>query len=292
MATSWAVMALSLALPPARTRSALDSEDVLQARVEPWAEAVLFGSADEVRSLLRNGLDPNSTDAQGTTALMMAIPNEEKVRLLIEAGADVNAKAQSGFTPLMVATAYRGTSNIVRFLLSKGAVVNPGDPPPVYNASAAFLAVVAGDTTTLQVLLDAAADITRKMFTFGFIESDAFEWAAFGGDPANVKYLAGRMSAEKRGEALIISVISNRSRQARDMLEAGANVNYVDKHGMTPLLYAASLDFGSTEIMETLLRSGADIKAKTKDGHTALMLARRYGYSAFQRALERAGVIE
>jgi ankyrin repeat protein len=76
---------------------------------------------------------------------MMAIPDERKVTLLLNAGADVNAKAGNGFTALMVATAYRGTTNIVRMLLDQGAIVEPGNPPPVYNLSAAFLGAVAAE---------------------------------------------------------------------------------------------------------------------------------------------------
>lgn len=295
MATSWAVMALALALParaiqdrPPRTLGR-----VLAERAEPWAEAILFGSAADVRALLENGLDPNSKNAQRTTALMMAIPDEGKVRLLLEAGAEVNAKADSGFTALMVATAYRGTTNIVRLLLDKGAKVGPGNPPPVYNLSAAFLGVVAADTEALKLLLHRGADITRKAYTFGFFENDAFEWAAFGGDRATVNYLATRsMSAAKLETALKVSVYSNRAGQVRDLLDLGANVNHVDEHGMTPLLYAASIDFGSSEIIELLLKAGADMKARTKNGDTALALAKKYGYLDLQNALKRANAYE
>jgi ankyrin repeat protein len=100
------------------------------------------------------------------------------------------------------------------------------------------------------------------------------------------------MSAAQLGTALKVSVYSNRAGQVRDLLELGANVNHVDQHGMTALLYAASVDFGSSEIMEILLTAHADVKARTKDGMTALALAKRYGYAGLQKALERAGAIE
>ena len=113
------------------------------------------------------------------------------------------------------------------------------------------------------------------------------------GDPMTVGYLASRkMSSEKLGEALIVSVISNRAGQVRDLLDLGTNVNYVDKHGMTPLLYAASLYFGGTDIIEALLKAGADVKTRTKEDGTALALAKRFGYFDLQKALERAGATE
>jgi ankyrin repeat protein len=294
MATSWAVMALCLALPPATDQSTPpDWRGIFADRLEPWAQTILFGSAAELNALLANGFDANTKDTDGTTALMMAIPDYQKVRLLVDAGADVNARANSRFTPLMVAAAYRGTAKIVRLLLEKGATLETGAPPPIYNASPGFLAVAAADTETMKVLLEKGADITRKMFTFGLFENDAFEWAAFGGDPANVNYLASRKIApEKLGEALIVSVISNRASQVRELLRAGADVNYADRFGMTPLLYAASIDFGSTDIMQVLLGAGADVKKRTKEGRTAWALAHEFGNVELQKALERSGASE
>jgi ankyrin repeat protein len=56
-------------------------------------------------------------------------------------------------------------------------------------------------------------------------------------------------------------------------------VNHVDKFGMTPLLYAASIDFGDTAMMEKLIAAGADLMAKNKQGLTALDLARNYNHA-------------
>ena len=63
------------------------------------------------------------------------------------------------------------------------------------------------------------------------------------------------------------------------LLARGAQVDHVDKHGMTPLLYAASIDFGDTAVMEKLIAAGADLKAKDKQGLTALDLAKKYNHS-------------
>ena len=57
-------------------------------------------------------------------------------------------------------------------------------------------------------------------------------------------------------------------------------MNRVDKLGMTPLLYAASIDFGDTEVLEALIDSGADWKTKNSQGLTALDLAVKYKHTA------------
>jgi len=60
----------------------------------------------------------------------------------------------------------------------------------------------------------------------------------------------------------------------------------VDKKGMTPLLYAASIDFGDSAMTELLLKSGAAANARTSQGLTALDLARKYNHTHLLASLE------
>ncbi|PJZ51101.1 ankyrin repeat domain-containing protein [Leptospira saintgironsiae] len=59
----------------------------------------------------------------------------------------------------------------------------------------------------------------------------------------------------------------------QNCLKAGCSVDTRDPftRNFTPLMIAARE--GEVEIAEFLVRSGADINAKTRDGHTALMMA-------------------
>jgi len=45
-------------------------------------------------------------------------------------------------------------------------------------------------------------------------------------------------------------------------------------------------------MVELLLKSGADTKMRTKEGLTALGLAKRDGHTGIQRVLERTGAVE
>jgi ankyrin repeat protein len=45
-------------------------------------------------------------------------------------------------------------------------------------------------------------------------------------------------------------------------------------------------------MMELLLHTGADTKVRTKDGLTALALAKKYGNTELQSVLEQAGAVE
>ena len=48
----------------------------------------------------------------------------------------------------------------------------------------------------------------------------------------------------------------NRVGLARLAIQRGADVNHVDKKGMKPLLYAASIDFGDSAMVELLAQIG------------------------------------
>ena len=66
----------------------------------------------------------------------------------------------------------------------------------------------------------------------------------------------------------------------------GADVNHVDKKGMTPLLHSASIDFGDSAIIELLIQSGAHIDARNREGLTALDLARKYNHTHLIASLQ------
>ena len=73
---------------------------------------------------------------------------------------------------------------------------------------------------------------------------------------------------------LVKAVLGDQVEMARFLISKGADVNHVDGNGMTPLLYAASIDFGSPAMIDMLLKAGARTDMKTKEGKTALELAR------------------
>jgi ankyrin repeat protein len=95
-----------------------------------------------------------------------------------------------------------------------------------------------GDSAVIQALLQGGANVHEK-------ESDgttALRWAVVANHPQELKALVG----------------------------AGAEVNAVDPFGYTPILYAATIDFGDFETAMTLLTTGTGPNIKDKKGKTAL----------------------
>jgi ankyrin repeat protein len=265
-AASLAVIAFSAALPAGPVNAGASWKEDLP-DVEPWVETVLFGSAGDLKRLLDGGFDPNSaTKSGGTTALMMAAPDTEKLKLLLDRGADVNAQAKSKYSALMVAAAYRDGTPGMKVLLAHGADVT-GAPAPL-NIAAGI-----GNSEILKPLRDAGSGLDRALLAAVRIgELDAARVLLDLGAPVE--------EADKSdATALDRAVMANDLGLVRLLIEHGANVNRVGRSGMTPLLYAASIDFGDSGMVELLLKSGARGDAVTKDGLTALDLARKYGHS-------------
>ncbi len=290
---AWAVMALADALGPGTRVVPEPLPGVAPEHVEPWAETILFGSAADVKKLLDGGFDPNSaTKSGGTTALMMAAPDAEKMKLLVDRGANVNARSETKYTALMVAAQY-GTHSTpaIRLLLAHGADASPSQGPPLFNADPLFLAAYGGNAAVLPDLLKAGASLNGEMRLIGTSSTDPISGAVRHGylDVAEtlVKLGAPVDRTDARITPLVKAVLGDQVEMARFLIAKGADVNHVDGNGMTPLLYAASIDFGSPAMIDVLLKAGARTDIKTKDGKTALELARQYRHTHLIPSLER-----
>jgi ankyrin repeat protein len=292
---AWADIALAYATGPAQKVIPEPLPGVAPENVEPWAETVLFGTAADVKKLLDGGFDANSaTKSGGTTALMMAAPDAEKMKLLIDRGANVNARSETKYTALMVAAQY-GTHSTpaIRLLLAHGAEASQSQGKPLFNADPLFLAAYGGNAEVLPDLLKAGASLNGEMTLIGTSNSDAISGAVRHGylDVADtlVKLGAPVDRTDKRITPLVKAVLGDQVEMARFLIAKGADVNHVDGNGMTPLLYAASIDFGSPAMIDMLLKAGARTDMKTNEGKTALELARQYRHTHLIPSLSAGG---
>jgi ankyrin repeat protein len=293
MGACWSIMALATALGPAHKADLPQVKEAEGEAVEPWVETVLFGSTADLRTLLDKKFDPNSATKGGTTALMLAMPDLEKTKLLVERGADVNGRSKSRYSALLVAAQYPHSTATLRFLLDKGAQLRmpKGSGAPMFNATALTLAVMSGNADAVPLLLEKGDRLDDTFLVIGMLPTPSAPQAISFDDNATLSALldAG-LSVDLPDEGgftlLDSAVIANRVDAARLLIARGANVNAVDKNGMTPLLYAASIDFGDCAMIDLLVKSGANRGAKSKDGLTAVELARKYEHVHVVKSLE------
>ena len=265
--TCWAVMALVSSLPE-RTGSHMEPKPD---RAALWLRTALFGTTAQLQSLLDSGVDPN-------TLLIPSAHDPEKVKLLLARGAD------GTFEALTVATAYRDTAASVEALLAAGA---PPEPPSGIRVkhSPLVLAASTGDLATVRILLAHGADPSgasqsntpiATAIMFGY--PDIVRALIKAGANANIRESTGinlMHWATITGHPEIIPVLA----------EAKVPVNAVDDNGFTPLMYAATIDFGSIALVDELLKAGANRTVKNDDGRTPLEQALFYHHERLAAAL-------
>lgn len=84
------------------------------------------------------------------------------------------------------------------------------------------------------------------------------------------------------------ATITNRASLIAVLKDAKVPLNETDTAGFTPLMYAATIDFGETKTLEALLSAGADAGIKNLDGLTPLQQAEKLGHKAIAAVLNRA----
>lgn len=249
----------------------------------PLMYAALYGRPDDLKRLLAAGADPNARNDAGATALMWAVPDLARTTLLLDHGADVNARSLDGRTPLLIAAGDRGAAPVVSLLLDRGA--NPSVTAPSLIAPTTPLteAARAGDLAIIRLLLAHGADPkaagpTALAFAFRVQCLLCFEALAQAAPPP-VLTAALVLDAPPLGEAA----------HTRLLLERGASARATDPAGVPAMTLVAASDALPLDSAQALIDHGADIKARTAAGETALRIARQHGPTAIVDLLRRAG---
>jgi ankyrin repeat protein len=284
-ASCWATMALLgdlPAAPNAKTPAAPIAEPTPD---DPRGalRAALFGTPSGIPA----GIDINWATANGTSLLMAAAPDEQKVAELVRRGANATFRSASGYDALTVAATYRGSAAAVRLLLDAGATAEPPDGVKVRHTPIMF-ASVADDADNVTLLLSRGAHANPRPNAAG---DSPISQAITYGHAAVVRALiqAGAKTdlRERTGVNLLHwAAITNRAEVVPELAKAGIDINAVDEHGFTPLMYAATIDFGDTATLRALLAAGADRRIKNESGRTPLQQARRLGYAQLAKALQ------
>lgn len=217
--------------------------------------AAFSGDRQDVEHHLASGVDINTRNRSGQTALMMAASagHMEIVKLLLKRGADISIQddLRDG-NPRFTAYEYagrNGNTEVVKTLLETSPNVDATSPG---GWTALMRASLNGYTDTVKLLLGKGAWVNRKSDDLG---------------------ATALMLASKTGHADIVKIL----------LDKEADLNAKDKFGCTALQYALDNDY--TDVAELLIKGNIDPNATIFPGKTGLMFAVTKGYTNIVRLL-------
>jgi uncharacterized protein len=241
------------------------------------AVAAARPAPDLLQSLLAHGADPDATTPQGLPILSVAVLSgaPATIETLLGAGAHATHGDRHGSSPLLTATR-EGREDVVKALLAHGVAADGSadDPEPPLVAAAK-----AGHLDIVHTLTAAHAHIDARD-PYG---TSALMVVAQRNDSPNalrelVEAGASTEAVDKAGRtALWYAARAGRSENVRVLLQRGANGDHADESGVTPLSAACSARASGTA--ELLLQKGVHLEARTARGDTALLLAASAGSS-------------
>ena len=240
---------------------------------------------EELEFVLNSGANPNVVTATKVTALSMAAPYPDKLRLMIGHGADANVRDQvnqtaliyvlsrtrmGGYVPPGQAAVPYPVLDMARLLLDHGAEVNGNLGG--WGQFGALGATTRGDTEIIRLLLGHGATLTSH--------PDRTMAAMMAGkDPNDPNFV---MPPPEGPVTLALGM-------ERDDLALAilARDKKVDANDRLAIVKAARK--GQGDVVQALLRAGADPRATGSDGISALAIAKYRGEDAMAQALIAAG---
>ena len=228
--------------------------------------AAATGCRPICEALIKRGAQVNLQNGEYGSALAMAAwrGETEIVKYLIEQGADVNLLLQTGhYGSAFAVAAWWGETETVKYLIEQGADVNlllqAGD-----YGSALAAAAWRGKTETVKYLVKQGADVNLLLQTGDY--GSALAAAARGGRTEIVKYLVEQgtdvnllLRTGCFGSALAVAAWLGKTEIVKYLIEQGADVNLLLQAGDYDSALAAAASRGKTETVKYLVEQGADI---------------------------------
>ena len=258
------------------------------------------GTNKAVKFLLEMGVNIDSVDSNGRTALMLASKagHEEIVETLLSAGANSSCQdhEQTAVGTDTVSLPHTDIDQESKILMAakkdQTAVGNHYNANPNKEDSigltALFHASQGGHSKVVQILLKGGADPniqngdgwTALMIASQNGHSEVVQILLKGGADPNIQKGNGwtaLMSASQNGHSKVVQIL----------LKGGADPNIQKESGLTALMSASQN--GHSEVVQILLKGGADPNIQKEDGWSALMYASQNGHSEVVEILLKGG---
>ncbi|XP_055325586.1 protein phosphatase 1 regulatory subunit 12C isoform X12 [Sitodiplosis mosellana] len=227
--------------------------------------ACLSGDKEDIIRLIENGVDIDTANVDGLTALHQACidDNLEMVEFLVQHGADVNKQDNEGWTPLH-ATASCGFLSIAQYLIENNAdlaaVNSDGDLPIDLSDSDRMHALLEKHLIEQGIDCDEARQSEEKIMLHDaecWLRNDASE--------------ADRPHPRTGATALHVAAAKGYNKVLGLLLATRADVDKQDNDGWTPLHAAAR--WGQKDAAQMLVAALADMDIKNHAGQTPIDVA-------------------
>ena len=198
-----------------------------------------------IEALLQSHPDLSATNESGDTPLLYALKNQHRPKTIIsllKAGAQPTAADDKGNTPLYYAVRNQMPSNVMQQMLQAGANIDATD----CNGDTALIYEIRNNYDSEQI-----ASLIRIGANVNATDAKGFS-------------------------PLAAAVAQKREDIVRLLIEAGAKLNSplnTAEMAQTPILMYAYSNQTTPEIMQILLKSGADINQQDARGNTLLLTA-------------------
>lgn len=267
-------------------KQAADANIQSQTDQTPLLIALKSGNVALAQLLLDHNAHAKGSDQYGNSTLHLAakLGNLDLLRKLLDRGADVNAGQPSQVTPLVAAleqqTSLSQKQQAIELLLAKGASLQV----PVLHR-----ALLQGDIAMVDYLIRKGAAVNYRdaagatpLITLLKSTSLPMEKRR-----ALTKHLlaagADLNATDSSGDSpLLAALLRYRLKDftfIEFLLQQGANVNAADQYQTTPLMLAAQMPYPEVstkarmQLLDLLIRWGAQVDAKNQRGETASDLA-------------------
>jgi ankyrin repeat protein len=234
------------------------------------ARAARIQNDNELRLLLRQGVDVNTPEPDGATALHWAAHWNDlnAAQSLIDAGAKVNARNELGMTPLLVACS-NGSAQMIEKLLGAGADANI----PAPDGETALM--MASRTSTPDAIEALVAHGAKVNAAENSRRQTALMWAVAERRPDIARVLIAH-GADVNARSLVTGELIYRENPDPGDENAAKGQPHpqgetIARGGSTPLLFAARI--GDIECAKLLLAASANVNDTAADGTSALVTA-------------------
>ncbi|GJQ87538.1 hypothetical protein Trydic_g20640, partial [Trypoxylus dichotomus] len=228
--------------------------DIPAIRYTPLDLATMYGNNDIIEILLKYNAYAKLEDTSSGRPLYNAINtgNKETIELLLRNGVPVNCMDADGLTPLIYAIKIRN-KDIIRILLNYKADVNFENK---FGQTPLYWSIETGSKKIVELLLESGANVNCV-------------------DPDGLTPLVWAVARKNSGQKLFNQISYTNFKVEEGMgnireaveiikllLRNGANVNYSDLNGLTPLTHAIVV--GDKETIELLLIYNVDVNRRDK----------------------------